>query len=137
MTIPVTLRPEDVYAAKIPSKHINTSNLLLKFTVPKRTGRKRKRGSNGPFIESDSPQSVSGLTDARMVYQSLHDNEGKYQSTVVGIVRDTHRYRSKAQEIIVALFVTDTTASNNAVPVCSDCKPFYAVYEGEPTLHRM
>lgn len=30
-----------------------TTNVLLKITVPKRTGRKRKRGTQGPWLDSN------------------------------------------------------------------------------------
>ena len=62
------------------SHNSQTRNVLLKITVPKRTGRKRKRGSNGPFLgelksteldgdSNDAPRSLSlaatGMDESR------------------------------------------------------------------------
>ncbi|KAJ5919625.1 RNA polymerase III transcription factor subunit [Penicillium verhagenii] len=46
------LRPEDAMARPLISTVSQTNNILLQVTVPKQTGRKRKRGSNDPFTAS-------------------------------------------------------------------------------------
>ncbi|EHA23298.1 hypothetical protein ASPNIDRAFT_131427 [Aspergillus niger ATCC 1015] len=43
------LRPEDAMSRPLQSTSLPSNNILLKVTVPKRTGRKRKKGSNEPF----------------------------------------------------------------------------------------
>jgi general transcription factor 3C polypeptide 5 (transcription factor C subunit 1) len=55
-TIGVSLRPDDALAKPVMSNTVKTNNLLLKVTVPKRTGRKRKRGSDGPFLSGSEVQ---------------------------------------------------------------------------------
>lgn len=85
--------------------------MVLKITVPKRTGRKRKRGSDGPFEEaggteeikdgqwSDDPEvsSRSRLDDPLLLQRKLKDNVGRYEVEPVGVIRTTHRYRGKRQ----------------------------------------
>lgn len=76
-----------------------SNNILLKVTVPRRTGRTRKRGSNGPFIkpEGSSNDAGDGDTDrtARDFQRSLADNVGKYQIEPVGMVKRTHVFRGE------------------------------------------
>jgi general transcription factor 3C polypeptide 5 (transcription factor C subunit 1) len=102
----VSLRPDDPFAKRLLSTAVTTNNLLLKVTVPKRTGRKRKRGSSGPFLteeelgESDgSAQGPNSLTsqvrtDAAIIFRSLQDNASNYRVSLEGIVDETHRFRS-------------------------------------------
>jgi hypothetical protein len=68
-----------------------THNLVLKVTVPKRTGRKRKKGSDEPFREAgDNP------TDGpRVLRRKLADNADEYSVKIVGMIQNTHRYRGK------------------------------------------
>lgn len=81
----------------------------MKITVPKRTGRKRKRGTDGPFedavvhqpnggaISSTSPEgdicSQGRLDDPKVLRRKLIDNVGKYTVDPIGIIKNTHRYR--------------------------------------------
>jgi general transcription factor 3C polypeptide 5 (transcription factor C subunit 1) len=83
---------------------VTTNNLLLKVTVPKRTGRKRKRGSLGPFLTGAELEltfnSLSDSThkthvDTSTIYRSLQDNASTYKVSVAGVVDETHRFRSK------------------------------------------
>jgi hypothetical protein len=98
--ISVSLRPDDPFAKRLLSTPITTNNLLLKVTVPKRTGRKRKRGSSGPFLAEKPSESegdgapTSPYVDATAVFRSLRDNASKYTVTPVGIVDEAHRFRS-------------------------------------------
>lgn len=96
-SFPIRLRPEDIYAAPIPSKLNFSSNLLLKFTVPKRTGRKRKRGSDDPFTEYTSSRTAPSLHDGMDAYKSMRDHVSVVQPAVVGVVKHTHRYRGMYQ----------------------------------------
>jgi general transcription factor 3C polypeptide 5 (transcription factor C subunit 1) len=105
--ISVSLRPDDPFAKRLLATPITTNNLLLKVTVPKRTGRKRKRGSSGPFLSEQEISSSSGGTpeprnsskspyvDAKTVFRSVKDNATKHTVTPVGVVDETHRFRSK------------------------------------------
>ena len=83
---------------------MTTNNLLLKVTVPRRTGRKRKRGTTGPFLAEDELEEASNGTytrptnnyvEAAGVYRSLQDNASKYKVAFAGIVDETHRFRGK------------------------------------------
>ncbi|CBY01704.1 hypothetical protein IAQ61_010061 [Plenodomus lingam] len=107
--ISVSLRPDDPFAKRLLSTPVRTNNLLLKVTVPKRTGRKRKRGSSGPFLTEDEIQRTDGhdlranrsgsgksstYVDASTVFRTLQDNASTYKVALAGIVDETHRFRS-------------------------------------------
>ena len=86
------------------SAAVNTNNVLLKITVPKRTGLKRKKHSHDPFQgipnnEDDSgqvkkgPQHGAMTRDTQSLIRSLRDNHNKYQVQVIGPIGRTHRFR--------------------------------------------
>lgn len=93
----LVLRPEDAMARSVQSTRIQSNNVLLKVTVPKRTGRKRKRGSNEPF--ADAPDSEASepprRRTAKDLLRSMSDNPSKYQIEPVGRVERTHVFRGK------------------------------------------
>lgn len=105
------LRPEDAMARPLQSISSPSNNVLLKVTVPKRTGRKRKRGSDepftGPMMSSDSDADADADADvdaeteplqrrsARDLMRSLQDNASNYQIEAVGRVERTHVFRGK------------------------------------------
>ena len=77
---------------------METNNIVLKITVPKRTGRKRKRGSSDSYHEvTGESQGQPPLTsrDTRSLLRSLQDNVGKYDIQPVGYIHETHRFRSE------------------------------------------
>ncbi|KAI1117261.1 hypothetical protein F5Y14DRAFT_403762 [Nemania sp. NC0429] len=107
--LPLWFRPGNPSSKPIVSHHAATNNILLKITVPKRTGRKRKRGSNSPF--SGDPESLAAATIAsqtnavssvarqdrpRKILRRLQDNPSQYHAEAVGMIRDSHRYRGLA-----------------------------------------
>ncbi|KAJ5197544.1 hypothetical protein N7449_008023 [Penicillium cf. viridicatum] len=104
----LVLRPEDAMARSVQSTSIQSNNVLLKVTVPKRTGRKRKRGSNEPF--ADAPDSEASepapRRTAKDLLRSMSDNPSKYQIEPVGRVEQTHVFRG------IPDFVYSTTASS-------------------------
>lgn len=101
------------------------NNVLLKITVPKRTGRKRKRGSQEPYQmhEGDATNAKSVETshatrfgsdenehpgeersadrpqgldlDAKGLLRRLRDNVGKYQVEAVGKIERTNVFRGQ------------------------------------------
>ncbi|KAL8736624.1 MAG: hypothetical protein Q9181_002301 [Wetmoreana brouardii] len=92
------LRPGDRFSRPVPSFNTKTSNLCLKVTVPKRTGRKRKRGSEGEWqkavdIRSAKPRLLSEPQDARRLVRSLRDNIRTYRVQPLGSIGQTHRFR--------------------------------------------
>ncbi|RHZ57231.1 transcription factor TFIIIC subunit TFC1 [Aspergillus thermomutatus] len=101
------LRPEDAMSRPLQSTSSASNNILLKVTVPKRTGRKRKRGSDEPFsgvpvtTVNEQPQRRS----AKQLLRSLSDNVGKYKVEPVGMVNRTHVFRGMPD------FVYSTTGS--------------------------
>jgi general transcription factor 3C polypeptide 5 (transcription factor C subunit 1) len=54
--IPLYLRYQDRTSAPILSQSTSTQNIVLKITVPKRTGRRRKKGSQDPFTSYGGPE---------------------------------------------------------------------------------
>ncbi|KAL3457313.1 RNA polymerase III transcription factor IIIC subunit-domain-containing protein [Aspergillus heterothallicus] len=102
------LRPEDAMSRPVQSISTPSNNVLLKVTVPKRTGRKRKRGTDGPFVEDPAhgkPGNAPPRYTAREVLRTLQDNEGKYRIEPVGLVERTHIFRGMPD------FVFSTTNS--------------------------
>lgn len=82
-------------ARAVQSTSVQSNNVLLKVTVPKRTGRKRKRGSNEPFTDetkSDANEPPPRRT-AKDLLRSLSDNASNYQIEIVGRVERTHVFR--------------------------------------------
>ncbi|KAI0397331.1 hypothetical protein F5Y17DRAFT_416121 [Xylariaceae sp. FL0594] len=109
--LPLWFRPDNPASRPIVSHHAATNNVLLKITVPKRTGRKRKRGSNVPFSGNTdtspsramglpAPHTTVGSVDLRdtpkRILRKLQDNRDRYQVEAVGMIRDSHRYRGLA-----------------------------------------
>ncbi|OKL64285.1 hypothetical protein UA08_00544 [Talaromyces atroroseus] len=93
----LSLRPEDPLAGTVESMNRQTNNILLKVTVPKWTGRKRKRGSDEPFtMSSDSTQQDIERERQSCAFRqrSLMDNVHQYSVEVMGTVERTHNFRS-------------------------------------------
>lgn len=96
----LVLRPEDAMARPLQSTSLPANNILLKITLPKRTGRKRKRHSDDPFVES-SPSAVvqqtlpsrPQRTRARDLLRSLQDNMGRYEVEAIGRIERSHVFR--------------------------------------------
>ncbi|PGH00579.1 hypothetical protein AJ80_09150 [Polytolypa hystricis UAMH7299] len=88
----------------LSSTSVPSNNVLLKITVPKRTGRKRKRGSSEPYRYEDSTSATASSTtttttphaptSARHLLRTLRDNVGTYDIEPVGRVERTHVFRA-------------------------------------------
>jgi general transcription factor 3C polypeptide 5 (transcription factor C subunit 1) len=98
------LRPDDPMCAPIVSHNATTNNLLIRITAPKRTGRKRKRGSQEPFHDSNDDGNTDRLildgAEGQMTHASpsrilrtLQENSKKYSVEVVGKITHTQRFR--------------------------------------------
>ncbi|KAI0150291.1 hypothetical protein GGR57DRAFT_202840 [Xylariaceae sp. FL1272] len=105
--LPLWFRPNNPTSKPIVSHHAATNNILLKITVPKRTGRKRKRDTGGPFLGdteiSDSDAAVKHVVGStarqdhpQTILRKLQDNSDRYHVEAVGMIRDSHRYRGLA-----------------------------------------
>ncbi|CZR69071.1 related to TFC1 TFIIIC (transcription initiation factor) subunit, 95 kD [Phialocephala subalpina] len=104
--VPLYLRYDDPMVVPIYSHNSATNNLLLKITVPKRIGKKRKRGTQEPSTGEDGwirladddrdpyhVQSHSRMDKPASLLRKLRDNKGKYAVEVAGEVTQSHRYR--------------------------------------------
>lgn len=96
------LHPENRMSKSISSANVTSENLLLQITVPKRTGRRRKKGSLDPFrSQPESEGSVASdradvlYKDANYVMKSLQDNPQTCRVDIVGRINNTHRFRGK------------------------------------------
>lgn len=91
------------------SNNARTHNVVLKLTVPKRTGRKRKRGSDDPWqgdvAVSDAGDSTNAsqsvvsrarLDEPKLLRRRLVDNADTYKVEAIGVVNHTHRFRGLA-----------------------------------------
>ncbi|KAG7102401.1 Transcription factor tau subunit sfc1 like protein [Verticillium longisporum] len=109
LSIPFYLNPESPFRRPVMSHNAATHNVVLKITVPKRTGRKRKKGSSGPFegesnamepVGVDAPSShvcsKAREDNPRVLRRKLQDNIDDYRVEPVGLVKGTHRFRGPA-----------------------------------------
>ncbi len=77
------------------SNNIATNDIVLKVTVCKRTGLKRRKGASGPYHEGLEDDGITrGLKDTRYMLRSLRDNPGNYNVQAIGSIHQTHRFRS-------------------------------------------
>ncbi|KAH6840919.1 RNA polymerase III transcription factor IIIC subunit-domain-containing protein [Chaetomium sp. MPI-CAGE-AT-0009] len=109
ISVPLYLRYDNPTARPLTSHNALTHNVVLKVTVPKRTGRKRKRGTDGPW-EGEVEQASNGGSSAvcpevlsrdrldtpQVIRRKLQDNVGKYAVEPIGVINNTHRYRGLA-----------------------------------------
>ncbi|KAJ3458108.1 hypothetical protein MRS44_012217 [Fusarium solani] len=105
---PLLPYPESPFCKPIMSHNARSHNVVLKVTVPKRTGRKRKRGTDGPWegdievadAEAEPPKdevsSYARLDDPKVLRRKMADNVDKYQVEAVGVIKNTHRFRGLA-----------------------------------------
>lgn len=114
------LRPDDRDRKPVVAANVRTNDVVLKISVPKRTGLKRKRGSEDPFAgptreleveprkqaKSSSPGVENPPRNASHLLRSLHDSEGKYDINIVGRVEETHRFRGLSQFLLNLQIVT-------------------------------
>jgi general transcription factor 3C polypeptide 5 (transcription factor C subunit 1) len=90
-------------AKTLDSKKVDVKQLLLKVTVPRRTGRRRKRGSNEPFVADDSQannnyngHALRGMpqSEAKAMLRAMRDNKSDYSVEVAGKIDEAHRFRN-------------------------------------------
>ncbi len=113
-SIEASLRPDDPFAKTVLAGPVNTGNVLLKITVPKMTGRKRKRGADEPFQShfshytkepSSNDEGSAIITERRheRLLRALRDNPTTSSVTPVGSIKETHRFRCKQMASIFNL----------------------------------
>lgn len=91
-TFALSFHPQDPAAHTIIANRRQTDNVLLSITVPKRTGRKRKRGSNDPWIEDDHLPALR--KDSSYLLRSLVDNPKTHNVRALSAISSTHVWRS-------------------------------------------
>ncbi|KAB5563086.1 RNA polymerase III transcription factor IIIC subunit-domain-containing protein [Coniochaeta sp. 2T2.1] len=123
ISVPLYFRPDNPTVRPLTSHNAASHNVIVKVTIPKRTGRKRKRGTDAPFEYYDAPPakkasveeplinptdrrpppvippgaenilSHSHLDTPSLLRRKLRDTAGRYTLEPVGVVHNTHRYR--------------------------------------------
>lgn len=106
LSLGLSLRPHDPIAKKLVSREVPVQNVLLRVSIPRRTGRKRKRGSDEPFAFHPDPTLLRDEEetvlrdpqplDASQLLRRLGDTAGKHVIQPVGTVRESHRFRGMA-----------------------------------------
>ncbi|KAF2229775.1 hypothetical protein EV356DRAFT_536950 [Viridothelium virens] len=91
--IAVSLKPEDSFSQSIISRPVKTNSIAFKVSVPKWTGRKRKRGSDDPYVE-DPSYAMKQTLAAEDVLKRLRDNPDGYHIEAIGHINETHRFRA-------------------------------------------
>ena len=132
------LHPGNRMSKSMSSGNIRTNNILLEVTVPRRTGRIRKRGSTDPYILEEHVSAarfnhqcqlgpVLHPQNTKNVLRSLRDNVGKYNIRPVGIIEQTHRFRGMLQRPFHYAF--SPVSQNSRNDLCLDrCARLRLVY---------
>lgn len=89
-TFALSFHPEDPAARTIVANQKQAGNVLLQISLPRRTGRKRKRGSKDDWIVDDQP---AGTRDCAYFFRSLQDNHN-HTVKPLGSVSNMHIWRS-------------------------------------------
>lgn len=112
------LNSTDPFRTAIRSYELDASNVVLKVHVPRLTGRKRKRGSDGSFSQS---QNVVGEelreNDAKKISKALYDNPGTYSFQIIGIVDKIHRFRGMLRSITNVCDIVPDDASTSGLSI--------------------
>ncbi|KAL3422939.1 RNA polymerase III transcription factor [Phlyctema vagabunda] len=158
--LPLYLRPNDRTCAPLLSNNAATNAVLLKITVPRRTGRKRKRGSQDPYIadgsvsptpdfnenfisrstEMDVVASQCRRDDPRRILQTLKDNANNHTIEAVAEINNTHRYRVDKLKKFKFDPSRGVTLCDEIVPPPSftdHTVPFNWAYHQNPNLSRV
>lgn len=115
-----------------------TNNILLKVTVPKWTGRKRKRGSDEAFTDtySATPEEIGKERQSAAFRQrSLMDNVHKYSVEVVGTVARTHNFR-KIPDYVYSTSASPFVRRFRETILSSDCR-FFPLAKRSPFPHQL
>ncbi|KAL9617629.1 MAG: hypothetical protein Q9160_007595 [Pyrenula sp. 1 TL-2023] len=90
--ISLFLKPQDPASRPLISTNRLTDNVLLKITVPRRTGRKRKRGSDDRWTEDSASRRAS--PGVEHLLQSLRDNQESSTVQAVGTIIASQTFRT-------------------------------------------
>lgn len=93
INLTTSLRPSDPYARPLPSHRSSVDYILLRTVLPRRTGRRRRKGTNDPFIYP-APHNPSVPGGAEHLLSHLRHSSSTAQVEVIGKVKSAHRFRS-------------------------------------------
>lgn len=91
MSANLFLNPDDPMSRPISSTCLQANGVLLKISVPRRTGRKRRKGSDGPWTYDQDVRDAP--RDSRYLLRSMQDNPERYKVEAVGEINRTHVFR--------------------------------------------
>lgn len=106
----LSFRPQDSTSKTVIANKKSANNVLLKITVPVRTGRKRKRGSHGPWMEDVAALTTKG--DASHLVNAMADNANSYKVTALSTVPSMQMWRN----------MPDLVYSTSHITVLQDAK---------------
>ncbi|KAB8360675.1 hypothetical protein FH972_024412 [Carpinus fangiana] len=89
----LNLHPQDHFRVGIDASVTGVSNLVLKVTLPKRTGRRRPRNSGQQFVHDDDARTPQPGLRTQDLQRAMRDNVGRYDVQVVGQSSESHRFR--------------------------------------------
>lgn len=88
-------RPGNRLHKPIYSNNVQTHNLVLKITVPKRVCNKRKRTPlQGKRPNAGEKTSQLGADATNNLLRAMNDCRGRFHVEIVGVTEQTHRYRT-------------------------------------------
>lgn len=90
-SLALSFNPQDATSRTIMSYPKSSSNVLLRVSVPKRTGRKRKRGSSEPYVADVHSQPLK--KDASYLIRSMADNSIRYSVSAMSSISTMHVWR--------------------------------------------
>lgn len=94
------LHPADPMSRPLVSDCVPSNDLVLKLTVPKVIGRKRKGAADSEVESLDVSKKAKlslAQSDGKDILRRLRDNEGRCKVEVVGKVDRSHHFRSEYQ----------------------------------------
>jgi general transcription factor 3C polypeptide 5 (transcription factor C subunit 1) len=84
----ISLRPDDPFAQTTSGRLARSRDILVSVKIPKRTGRKRKRGSDEPF------EPHSEFDRGKDVFKAIRDGGDKVVWNTVGRFKESWRSRA-------------------------------------------
>lgn len=88
----LSFHPQDPTSKTIIANKQRANNVLLQIAVPKRTGRKRKRGTDDPWVEGTT---ASGLKkDASYLVNTMANGVNHYKVTALSAIPFAQMWRS-------------------------------------------
>lgn len=106
----LSFRPQDPTSKTIIANKKPANNVLLRITVPRRTGRKRKRGTNDPWMEDVTDSTARN--DASHLVHAMAANVNSYKVTALSTIPSMQMWRS----------MPDFVYSTSQIPMLQNAK---------------